>query len=365
MVVCHYHTLTKLEADYIHDDNIYHSLLTKLGLSFEVSLEEHNENMEKLNQILYKILHALEYIDDDLIVQQNEELLKMDLHNDCIAVIHSKLLTMMYRFQNFTIDDKDITELKMYAELYQDLYKALFNQGLGMFIHNKYDSPDAYTYLMEAKEIYENLSISKGIINSHIIINYKSKKDYLNVINLCLEMEQYYISTNNIKRLFAVYAMLSGTYLCLKSHKRAKEYHLMILEILNQEKSLERYKNIVDFNWGLFLIENYEFEEALEPLIEAYKFSPMDKYKLRYANTILFLLTKLKKENSLIDFYIQDGQSCLEDAFESDKIIFQYFKYKKEKNPYYKKFAISKVMPVLKNNHKIVFVTLLYEDIYE
>ncbi len=51
--------------------------------------------MDRLDKILYKILHALEYIDDDLIVQQNEELLKMDLHNDCIAVIHSKLLSMM------------------------------------------------------------------------------------------------------------------------------------------------------------------------------------------------------------------------------------------------------------------------------
>ncbi len=200
----------------------------------------------------------------------------------------------------------------MYAELYQNLYKALFNQGLGMFIHIKYGSPDAYNHLMEAKAIYENFSISKGIINSQIITNYRSKKDYLNVINLCLEMEEYYISTNNIKRLFAVYTMLSETYLCIKSHKSAKEYHVKIMEILKQEKSLERYRKMVYFNWGLFLIENYEFEEALEPLEEGYRLLLIDKYKLRYTNVILFLLTKLKKENSLIDFYIQDGQSCLD-----------------------------------------------------
>ncbi len=125
--ICHYHTLTKLESDYVHDDNIYHSLLTKLGLTFEVSLEIHNENMERLDKILYKILHALEYIDDDLIVQQNDDLSNIDLHDDCIVLIHSKVLSLMYRFQNLTINENENLELRMYAELYLDLYKTLID----------------------------------------------------------------------------------------------------------------------------------------------------------------------------------------------------------------------------------------------
>ncbi len=305
--ICHYHTLTKLESDFIHDDNIYHALLSKLGLSFDVSFEEHNENMEKLNQILYKILQSMEYIDEDLMVNQNEELSKMDLHDDCIAVIHGKLLSMISRFQNFTINESNITELKIYAELYKDLYKALFKHCLGLYLQNTGNYPDAYHYFMDAKLIYQTFSISKGIINTHITTNYTLKKDHLNVINLCLEMEEYYILKNNIKRLFAVYTMLSESYLCIKSYKLAKEYHLKIMGILKREKSLKRYKELVNFNWGLYLIENYEFEEALVALEEAYKICGDTKYRLRLTNAILFVLTKLKRESILIDFYIQDS----------------------------------------------------------
>ncbi len=363
--ICHYHTLTKLESDFVHDDNIYHSLLTKLGLSFEVSLEMHNENMEKLNQILYKILQAMEYIDDDLMLQQQNELSKINLNDDCIALIHNKLLSMMDRFHKATLNESNVIELKIYAELYKDLYKALFKHSLGVYLQNRTNYTEAYYYLLDAREIYQTFYISKGIISTHIMSNYLLKKDYLNVINLCLEMEEYYILTNNIKRLFAVYSMFSESYLCIKSFKRAKEYHLKIMEILQQQKSLERYRDTVDFNWGLFLVENYEFEEALEPLEQAYKLSRSDEYKLRFTNVILFVLTKLKKENSLINFYIQDSLPLVENAFDSDKIIFRYFLYKYEKNPYYKKYGITKVIPELKDNLKIVFAVLIYEDVYE
>ncbi len=364
--ICHYHTLTKIENDYVNNDDIYNKLLSKLGYKFDVTYEEHEKNIRQLNLLLEQIFIAIEYIDDSIVISVNNEL-KDNYYNDCISLVHVYLIESLYSLQFLQkIDDFEKYEIELYKGLFKGLYKGLYYHLLGIYHSNKIKLEEARDFLLKAKSIYDQHNISKGVINSHIIGLYMLERNYISLVNLSLEMISYYKKTNNHKRLFHVYNYLSMYYLDINSFNQANEYHKRIMELMSKESSLIRYRPAVCYNWGLYLTRNYFFEEALEYMNDALYHCKTPTIRILIVTVIIFLMNKLKKNEKEVVKLINTNKKYMKDAYEVEILVFKYFVYKYNKNYYHKKYALSKLVPYLKSDpSKIDFLLLLYQDLYE
>ena len=77
-------------------------------------------------------------------------------------------------------------------------------------------------------------------------------------------------------------------------------------------------------------------------------------------------MTKLKINKKEIIKIIEKGKACFDDGFVRDQIVFKYFIYKYENNSYYRRYAIQKLIPLIKSSPKSIdLLLILYEDLYE
>ncbi len=125
--ICHYHTLTKLENELIKEDIIYHTLLKKLNFYYQVSNDEHIQNMEYLDKRVHKLLYAGEFIDDDLAKQMKEEIQQIHFDIDIIADFYQKLLILYINLQLFNKIEYSMEELEQFVDFYEGIY-----QGYGL-----------------------------------------------------------------------------------------------------------------------------------------------------------------------------------------------------------------------------------------
>lgn len=364
--ICHYHSLTKLENDFIKDDEIYYILLEKLGLSFKITKNEHQKNLEVITDILPKLFQAIEYLDDDLIKELKCEVDSLNFNNDCITLVYYRLISFLCNLYFFKkIEDKDIEELLIYHNFYDGLFKGIYYFNLGIYYLNKLELVESEKFLMLANEIFEKYSISKGVINSSFISILFLKRNYLELVNLCFNMEIYFKKTKNNKRLMFSYVYLSEYYTIIQSKELADENFQKTMQIIKRNKELKRYEYVVLYNFGISCVENYHFEEAFVYINDSINKQSNNAEKIKAINVLLFVVFKLKKKID-ISKWIDEGIRCYNDALVLDQIIFKYFKFKYENNPYYRKYAIDKVLPALKSKStRIDFVLLLYEDLYE
>ena len=260
--VCHYYTLIKLEDNYINNDITYQLLLNKLGYSFNVTYEKHLENMEKLTEILNTMLKASEYLDDDLMETAHDSLIKLDLHHDAIAYIHFFLLKTLYKLYFFAvIDDFYLEQLTINQAIFLNIYSSVYKYIMGTIYINKINYKQAYHCFIAAQEGFEKYQFSKGLTGIHIISVYMMKRDYFNMVNLCLEMESFYQNTQNPKRLLQVYIYLADYYLIINSYAISESYYKKSLEIIQNNKSLARYYTTMEYNHGLYLFKNINLKK--------------------------------------------------------------------------------------------------------
>ncbi|NLG81060.1 MAG: hypothetical protein GX490_00855 [Bacilli bacterium] len=365
--ICHYHTLNKLEKDYVNDSKVYLELLDKLSCSFKVSINEHRVLMNTLNYLLLKLLQAMEYIDDGLLENLINELNTLNYQQDCIAYYYVKLIEVAYNSQILKrINEEELNRIMLMKDLFDDLFQGLYNHVIGLYYMNNLELLLAEEYLTNAKIIYQLHNISKGLINTNFISLYMLKKDYINMVNLCLEMETYYLQTRNIHRLFHVYDTLANYFMLIYSYKKAYNYHINRKELMEKEEPLHRYQYSVNYNWGLSLIVNHRFSDAYEYLLNAYESCPFNNLKLRILNALLFIMVKLNFNEDIIKNYVQQGKTYVNDAIEGDQIIFKYFEFKYENNQYYRKYATTKLLPfMLAEPRRIDFTIMLFEDLYD
>lgn len=365
--ICHYHTLTKLEEDYILNDEAYYLLLNKLGFSFRVSYEVHINNMKKIRGYLNDLLKASEFLDDDLMNSVSKKISESNFQNDCIAHIHIYLLRILTKLHFFKPPNSFIVEqLEVHQELFSEIYKGVYQYVLGIIYLNQRQHDLAFNYLVEAQKIFEQNKISLGLVNTNFISIYMIKREYLKMVNLCLEMETFFINKKNHKRLLHVYYYLSDYFLIINSFDLAEKYYNKSLEIVSKNKSLERYYFAMEYNWGLYLFKKYEFHKALEHMKKALGYTSIKLRKLQIINVILFLMTKLKVNKEEIISIIEIGKECYDDGFDSDKIVLKYFIFKYEKNYYYRKYATNKLIPLLKKYpESIDLLLIVYQDLCE
>lgn len=366
--ICHYHTLTKLENEIIKEDNIYHVLLAKLGFEFQVNESEHLKNMSIINKLSKDIFRAIEYIDDNLFEELRKELKKFNFKKDVIAYMHLRLIEFAYNLQHIKdIDEDNLYLMEQFIDFYKGVYKALLFQCLGIYYLNKTNYIKAKEYFLEAKDIYQENDISKGLINSYLIGVDKMTNNYLDTILLCNEMEIYYNQHNNYKRLMHVYNYLSDYYLLVNANELAEDYFNKTIEIINNNNSLERFKFTLYYNWGLRLFKEYREEEALNYFILSYENNTNTHSKIQIINMLLITLTKLHlTDDDLFRIYYHEGKLYYEYGNKYQHLIFKYFKYKLESPKYYRRFALEKIIPDLsKNKYQKEILLFFYEDLYK
>lgn len=365
--ICHYHTLNKLEKDYVNDSKVYFELLDKLSCSFKVSINEHLVLMNKLNYLLLNLFQAMEYIDDGLLENLINELSTLNYQQDCIAYYYVKLIEAAYNSQILKrINEEELNRIMLMKDLFDDLFQGLYNHVIGLYYMNNLELLLAEEYLTNAKIIYQLHNISKGLINTNFISLYMLKKDYINMVNLCLEMETYYLHHSNNHRLLHVYSSLAEHYLYINALEKAYYYHNKRRELLDSEPSIARFRYSIFYNWGMSLIYIYKYNEAYDYIYQSYQECPFDYMKLRIINPLLFLMVKLQKDEKIIKQIINEGKNYYDMAIETDQTVFKYFEFKFDYNQYYRKYGLQKVILLLLNDpERINFAIMLFEDLYD
>ncbi|MDF2699156.1 MAG: hypothetical protein K0Q49_712 [Haloplasmataceae bacterium] len=359
---CHYHTLTKLENGIIKEDMIYHIFLDKLGFYFQIEVDEHLKNLEIIYQLVKKLLIANEYLDDDLLNNIIIEFEKNDFSKDCIADLHLKLLKHYSNLQKFNQSETEFKLIESYLLFYDDIYLGMAYHYLGLSYLKRRNINKSEELLFNAREIYEKNNVSRGIVNPNIINIYEYKKEYLNAVNLCFEMENYFLESKNFKRLIHTYNFLSYFYLMINDFNTGERYYNKCMMIIDNNESLLRYKGIIQYNFGVYIFSNFGIKESEKFLISSYKTSQLKEYKFLGKIVSLIIMTSLKYcEKEIIDL-LNDGVE--EDKNETHNIIYRYFKYKYEKPGYHRKYALEKLIPYLKERKLTEELLFIYEDLY-
>ncbi len=364
--VCHYNTLSTLENDYITNTKVYYMLLSKLGLSFKVSIKKHNEDMKMIEKIIYELLKAVEYLNIETIENIKIKLDSINFNDDCITQVFYKLILFHYNlFLVKKIEDKDVEELQIYKAFFIGLPKGLLHHSLGTYYLNTKNLDEAEKCFIIADKVYEKYKVSVGVIKTCFISLYFVKHRYLELLNLCIEMELFFNETKNYKRLIYTYSYLSKYYFLINAKNLAFENYYKTINFIDSYSYLSRFEFSIHYNMGLFCIKEILIKEAYNFMNLAYAKSNNDSEKFKSINILLFLNSKLKN-NEMNNKFLDEGKDCLMHGNSIDQITFKYFKYKHEKNMYYRKYAIENVLPVLKSDPtRIDFALLLYEDLYE
>lgn len=365
--ICHYHTLTKLENDFIKEDSIYFILLNKLNLSYQVSLQDHEKNVKYLDDILKRTIYAGEYIDDKEAKKIYNETKKLHFYNDIIAEYDLKLIKLFIRMQlSIKVDSEDINFLINFCDYYQGIYKGIAYHCLGMYYLLNSNYEEAKKNFLNAKDIYQKNHISRGLINSQLIAVYFYTNNYYESLPLCFDMEEFYNETKNYKRLMHVYNYLADYYFLINSIDIAKEYFNKAIEIIDNDNSLIRFKYSLYYNWGLRCFKEFRNEEALEYFIKSLSYCKNRANIIPTVNSILILMTKLNYSKNELRKYYLIGEKYSSFCRENDLLIFKYFRFKLNNSRYYRKYAQEKLIPTLTNvRSKVEILLFFYEDLYK
>lgn len=366
-VICHYHTLTRLENDIVKDDVLYHVLLKKLDLYYQVSEEEHEANMAYLENQTRRILYAGEYIDDDLAKSIKTELDEVSYSKDVIAEFHLRLLKTFIKLQLIMkVTDEEIEVLTNFADFYHGIYAGIAYHCLGIYHLNKLDTIEAKQLFLKTKEVYDKYNISKGLISSYLIAAHVYSNNYYESVPLCNEMEDYYKETNNHKRLMHVYNYLSDYYFLINALTVAKSYFTKAMEIIESDKTLIRYKYVLLYNWGYRCFKNFKYEEALENFLASLALCNNKSNYIQILNYILIIKSKLNHPEEELKFYCNLGEEYFQDTNEVNQNIYKYFRFKLSNSRYYRKFAMEKLIPVLTGDRaRMEILLFLYQDLYK
>lgn len=365
--ICHYNTLKKLEDDIVKDDYIYHQLLSKLNLHFQVEVEDHDYNMSLLEGLMNKALYSLEYMDFNAVNQLKTNLDQLDFSKDCISDFHKQVLLLIVSLNNFeNIKESSVERLEIFLPFFKGIYEAILYHLLGIFYFRNHNSKKSELYLFKGKDLYERLKINNGIIMANIISVYKRNYNYYETVQLCHEVEPYYKRNNNYKRLNHIYSYLFEYYLLLNNYEMVDEYYAKAKELLSKDPSIENYHYIFDYHWGLKYLSDYKYLEAETAFKKAKDQCKVKAYKLNIYFYLILIMTKNKRDEQLIIEVIKEAESFCQYASEYDQILFKYFQLKYNSPNYYKRYTQEKILPLIKENYIERDITIFfYEDLYD
>ncbi len=365
--ICHYHTLTKLESDFIKEDYVYHLFLNKLNLFFQIEGEDHRENINVLNDLAYQLLKVIEYGDYNLDIKIIDHLYELNFDRDCIASMYLELLIYSYRvFIKLEKDKKTTEKLVNYIGVYEGIFKAIALHTISYCYYQTHIIEEAKTYCLEAIELYKEHNISGGLSYLPLIRVYMKEFNYLEVLKICNELEEHYINTNNKMRLLQIYMLLSSYYLLINSHNFAKRYYDESIYLADNDKKLKHLLHSLHFNWGLKKIYTYEYEQSLSFFNLALNCCFESDKMLKIINRLLLVYTKIGSNKKIYIELIEKGKDYYQFSVEIEQNIFRYYNYKLNNPNYSRRFALKKVIPKLQTMKAMKIVLLsFYEDLYD
>lgn len=365
--ICHYHTLTKLESSFIKEDNVYHLFLKKLNLFFQLEEEDHQEIINVLNNLVYQLLKVIEYGDYNLEIKIMDHLAVLKFDHDCIASMYLELL--IYSYKVFIKKEKNIRlleKIEKYINVFEGVFKALAFHTISYCYYNLHDIEKAKFYCFKAIEIYKKYDISIGLSYLPLVRIYIKESNYFEAMNLCNELEVYYINTNNKMRLLQIYIYLSSYYLIINSYKFAEKYYDEALYLAADDERLKHLIYSLHFSWGVKKLYAYKYEESIKFFRLAYNSCIDNGNILKIINMLLVNYTKLKCDKEEFVHLINKGKDYLQYSPELEQNIFQYFKYKLDNKSYCRRYTHKKIIPKLKLIKKMKIILLFfYEELYD
>jgi hypothetical protein len=367
-LICHVNTLKKLETDLIKEDTIYHQLLHKLDLYYQIEPEDHIQIMAYLNQVLINLLQAREYLNDEMVQEIKKVLLAQDYQDDCIAIYYRELLLLsIYLYEYGEITKSDIEKFESLGDIYEGLFRPFFYHTVGVYYSRNHDQKKSLNYYLIAKQIYEANQISLGLINSNLIALHIKNYNYVDAIKLCIEMEQYFNSTNNYRHLIKIYGYFFDFYLLMNNERLAMFYYQKALELNSKYTSLERYLYFFYYNLALYYFSEMNDSEFLKYAKQAYQQCVMSAHKLDSSVLYLLALSKSNRSNPEILGILNQSKVFIKTNPNQDSLmLYKYFQFKYESPNYFRRYTHERLIPYLENKpHLKDYLMFIYEDFYK
>lgn len=360
--ICHYHTLTKLENEYVREDYVYHQLLDRLDLRFQVREEVHEANMVVVRKLAFQYLDSLEYFEDKY---QEEIYIKLlEVKNDCLASLHLEVLNFSYEvFYKFQINKNLISKFEKLLDVFDDIFRGIIYLTIGYSYYRQIELKTAEKYYLKAIEIFQTYKLSIGLIYFPLVNLYIEMKNYYDALQICNVLEEYYIKTSNRNRLLIVYLCLIDYYLFINSLEFARKYTDELEVLLNPNDHY--YMWILNCKWGNYELRNYREQQALVYYKKAYSICENKDRKLMIINRILICLSLLKAPIEELNDYLNEGYNYYLYASDLEKKFFTYFINKINNRPQYYKYVHESILPQIKDQIKYNVITLFfYRDMY-
>jgi len=360
--ICHYHTLTKLENSCVREDYIYHQLLKRLGLRFQIREEVHEANMLVVRKLAFQYLDALEYYESKYYEEIENKLI--EVNNDCLASLHLEALIFSYdAFYKHQFDKKLIVKFEKIIDVFEEIYQGIIYLTIGFSFHRKMELTTAEKYYLKAIEIFQTFKLNIGLIYFPLGNLYIEMKNYYDALQICNILEEYYIKTSNRNRLLIIYLCLIDYYLFINSLELAQKYTEEVETLLKPEDNY--YMWILNCKWGEYELRHYRESQALDYFKKAHNVCQNRDRKLMIINRILMCLSLLKAPTEVLNKYLNEGYHYYLYANDLEKQIFTYFINKINNRPQYYKYVHEIIFPQIKNKIKYHVMTLFfYRDMY-
>jgi hypothetical protein len=365
--ICHVNTLKRLEDDLIKEDDIYHQLLYKLNLYYQIEPEDHIQIMAYLYHLLSQLLEAREYLMDEKVNEVKEALLKQDYHDDCIALYYRDLLLLNIRLYEYEeVSQSEIDKTEALVDIHEGLFRPFFFHTMGIFYARNHDQQKGLNYYLIAKKIYEANKISIGLINSNLIAIYIKHLNYVEAIKLCHEMEVYYINTNNYRHLIKIYSYFFDFYLLMNNEEQAKYYYHKAIELNEKYANLDRYMYFFYYNLALYYFSEMDNERLFTLAKQAYQKCVMTAHKLKCAVLYLIALSKTNRTEEIVEVLTESKTYIKANPNLDYLMLYKYFQFKFESPNYYRRYTHDRLMHYLEDKpHLKDYLVFIYEDFYK
>ena len=202
--ICSPNTLKSIEAGGLsRSEDIYIELLDKLGLKYG----EFPAIDEAIDELMVKLYEAIEYYDEDKILEITNKGIRLlksvnnyVVYSETYSIFHS---VYSYYFKDSLINDRDLIHYNfiLYAipNQFQSVLKILIFSKLKLESMN-----DKCNY----KKLVERLNIENDefiCLKINLLHFYFIMGNYLTMIELIIQLENYFIKTNNNVRLLDTY----------------------------------------------------------------------------------------------------------------------------------------------------------------
>jgi tetratricopeptide (TPR) repeat protein len=365
--VCHHNTLRRLEEGIVKEDFIYHQLLQRLGLFFQIESENHDQLMIQLNEVLLRLIRAMEYIDIEQLNKIKLELIDKDLTEDCIADFYKQIMLTNIELLFFqSIEKAELQKLESISQIFVEVAEGFAQHTLGIYYSRNNELDLSLKLYQSAQQIYLKNDIPQSLIAIDMINIYYMKNQYIELKEAIDAIQGVYEKQNNQKQLVFLHNYLLDYYLLINHLELANESFNKAEEIIESNPDLEPFRFIPYFHWAVKYLADMKYQEVYHYSKIAYESCHLSDYIVQVAVLYLIGLTKNNSSKDDILKVIQTVEVVTTySGTEHFMMLFKYFQLKYISPNYFRRYTHEKLIPYL-NNKPILkdYLLLILDDFY-